>query len=96
MVDHALKKGTFERISRKVDAAGGEITFRQPGTNRQLIGMLSYIDQVDLFNRKLREENGLEPVDTSGRTELFRRFLYFDAFHAISSPVIVCEGPTDN
>ena len=58
--------------------------------------MLSYIDQVDLFNRKLREENGLDPEDTSGRTELFRRFLYFDAFHAISSPVIVCEGPTDN
>ncbi len=96
MVDHALKKGTFERIFKKVDAAGVETIFRQPCTNRQLIGMLSYIDQVDLFNRKLREENDLEPEDTSGRTELFRRFLYFDAFHAIPSPVIVCEGPTDN
>lgn len=96
MVDHALKKGTFEKIFKKVDAAGVETTFRQPGTNRQLIGMLSYIDQVDLFNRKIREENGPEPHDTSGRTELFRRFLYFDAFHAIASPVIVCEGPTDN
>lgn len=96
MVDHALKKGVFERIFKKVDSAGVETTFRQPGKNRQLIGMLSYIDQVDLFNRKLREENGLDPEDTSGRTELFRRFLYFDAFHAISSPVIVCEGPTDN
>lgn len=96
MVDRALKTGTFERIFTKVDAAGVETTFKQPGTNRQLIGMLSYIDQVDLFNRKLRQENGLEPHDTSGRTELFRRFLYFDAFHAIGSPVIVCEGPTDN
>jgi RNA-directed DNA polymerase len=96
MVDHALKKGAFERIFKKVDAAGVETTFRQPGTNRQLIGMLSYIDQVDLFNRKLREDNGLEPHDTSGRTDLFRRFLYFDAFHALGSPVIVCEGPTDN
>lgn len=96
MVDHALKKGAFERVYKKVDAAGVEVLFRQPGRNRQLIGMLSYIDQVDLFNRKLREENGLEPHDTSGRTELFRRFLYFDAFHAIASPVIVCEGPTDN
>ncbi len=96
MVDHALKKGTFERVFKKVDVAGVETTFRQPCTNRQLIGMLSYIDQVDLFNRKLRAENGLEPQNTSGRTDLFRRFLYFDAFHAIASPVIVCEGPTDN
>ena len=96
MVDHALKTGTFERILKKVDGAGVETTCRQPCTNRQLVGMLSYIDQVDLFNRKLREENGLDPEDTSGRTELFRRFLYFDAFHAIPSPVIVCEGPTDN
>lgn len=96
MVDHALKKGTFERIYKKTDAAGVEVILRQPGKNKQLIGMLSYIDQVDLFNQKLREENGLEPHDTSGRTELFRRFLYFDAFHAIASPVIVCEGPTDN
>lgn len=79
-----------------MDAAGIETAFRQPGTNRQLIGMLSYIDQVDLFNRKLREDHGLEPHNTSGRTELFRRFLYFDSFHAIESPVIVCEGPTDN
>ena len=96
MVDHALKKGAFERIYKKVDAVGSEVSFRLPCTNRQLIGMLSYIDQVDLFNRKLREENGLEPHDTLGRIELFRRFLYFDAFHAIASPVIVCEGPTDN
>lgn len=96
MVDHALKKGAFEIVKKKVDAAGVEVLVRQPGKNRQLIGMLSYIDQVDLFNRKLREDNGLEPHDTSGRTELFRRFLYFDAFHDIASPVIVCEGPTDN
>ncbi|MCB2008073.1 MAG: retron Ec67 family RNA-directed DNA polymerase/endonuclease [Rhodoferax sp.] len=96
MVDHALKKGAFERVYKKIDAAGVEVIFRQPGKNKQLIGMLSYIDQVDLFNQKLREENGLELHDTSGRTELFRRFLYFDAFHAIASPVIVCEGPTDN
>ena len=96
MVDHALRKGAFERIFMNVDAAGVETTFQQPGTNRQLIGMLSCIDQIDLFNRKLREDNGLEPHDTTGRTDLFRRFLYFGAFHAIGSPVIVCEGPTDN
>jgi hypothetical protein len=96
MVDHALETGTFERIFKKVDAAGVETTFRQTGTNRQLIGMLSYIDQVDLFNRKLREDNDLEPHNTSGRTELYRQFLYFDAFHATGSPVIVCEGSTDN
>lgn len=96
MVDHALKNGTCDRILKTVDAAGVETVIRQPCASRQLIGMLSYIDQVDVFNAKFREENGLDPVGASGRTELFRRFFYFDAFYAISSPVIVCEGPTDN
>ncbi|WP_204279934.1 hypothetical protein, partial [Serratia marcescens] len=38
MVDHALKTGAFERIFKKLDAAGVETTFKQPGANRQLIG----------------------------------------------------------
>ncbi|WP_313369445.1 retron Ec67 family RNA-directed DNA polymerase/endonuclease [Achromobacter animicus] len=96
MVDHALKNGKFERIFKKRDESGNEVVFSKVGANRQLIGMLSYIDHVDLANKKLREDNNLAPDDTSGRTELFRRFLYFDAFHSIPTPVIVCEGPTDN
>lgn len=92
MVDRAMKTGTFEFRGKGVDPATGPKT----GTNQQLLGMLSYIDQVDLFNKALCEQNDLEPTDTPGRIKLFRQFLYFDAFYAISQPVIVCEGPTDN
>ena len=96
MVDHAMKTGGFEFIYKKVNEAGEITTTNSPGTNKQLLGMLSYIDQVDLFNKMLCEKNGIDPPDTSGRIKVFRQFLYFDAFHDISAPVIVCEGPTDN
>jgi len=96
MVDKALKTGSFEFVKKAVDADGAEVVTKWPGRNKQLLGMLSYIDQVDLFNKRLCEENNVDPPDTFGRIELFRQFLYFDAFYDIGTPVIICEGPTDN
>ncbi|NKA92042.1 RNA-directed DNA polymerase [Ralstonia solanacearum] len=96
MVDSALKRGTFDFIHKKVDAKGVATVVKQPGRNSQLLGMLAHIDQVDLFNKRLCEKADIEPPSTAGRIELFRQFLYFDAFYDISMPVIVCEGPTDN
>lgn len=96
MVDRALKTGVFDFVKKTVAPDGTEVVVKERGRNKQLLGMLSYIDQVDLFNRRLCEENEVDPPDTSGRIELFRQFLYFDAFYDIGSPVIVCEGPTDN
>ena len=96
MVDKLFKTGKFEFIVKTFDAHGVPALTASPGQNRQLMGMLSYIDQVDLFNRKLCEKNKTEPAHTPGRIELFRRFLYFDAFYAPAMPVIVCEGETDN
>jgi hypothetical protein len=96
MVNRALKEGAFELIHKKTSASGTTTITKEPGTNEQLLGMLSYIDQIDVFNRKLCEQNQIEPPDTAGRIDQFRRFLYFDAFYDISAPVIVCEGPTDN
>lgn len=97
MVSALFRTGKFEFIYRTRDAASA-ITFedRTDGKRQQLLGMLSYIDQVDLFNRKLQEQNGLDPLPTPGRVAMFRRFLYFDAFFAPNEPVIVCEGKTDN
>lgn len=92
MADHLFKTGEFEFIHKK----HSEVVTKLKGERKQLLGMLSYIDHVDQFNKKLREDNGLEPFDTSGRGELFRRFLYFDAFYALDQPIIVCEGKTDN
>lgn len=96
MVDNLFKTGAFAFIYKKQDEKGEVIVHQSDGERRQLLGMLSYIDQVDLFNTKICERNGLEPADTNGRVTLFRRFLYFDTFYAPSEPIIVCEGKTDN
>lgn len=97
MVSNLFKTGEFEFIYKKRDAKGNVVVVNKlQGERKQLLGMLSYIDQVDRFNRKLREDNGLDPVDTAGRIALFRRFLYFDAFYAPDEPIVVCEGKTDN
>jgi len=96
MVDHALKTGSFNFVYQKAGPTGAISTETAKGANRQLLGMLSYIDWVDCFNRKLCEKSGREFIGAPGRVELFRRFLYFDAFYDLSQPVVVCEGPTDN
>lgn len=96
MIDSLFKTGKFEFIYKKLDDKGEIIVSKSVGERKQLLGMLSYIDYVDLFNRKLREDNQLESIDTNGRVTLFRHFLYFDSFYAPEEPIIVCEGKTDN
>lgn len=97
MADCLFRTGKFEFIYKKKDTLGNVVVENSYlGRNEQLCGMLSYIDQVDLFNHKLCKENGREPESTAGRVELFRRFLYFDTFYAAREPIVVCEGKTDN
>lgn len=96
MADNLFKTGAFDFIYQKLDENGNTVVYKSEGRRKQLLGMLSYIDQVDRFNRKICERNGLEPTDTNGRVTLFRRFLYFDIFYAPDEPIIVCEGKTDN
>ena len=97
MVNTLMKTGSFDFIYRKWSDKGILISEnRKPGRIPQLLGMLSYIDQVDLFNEKLCKANDREPEQTVGRIALFRRFLYFDTFFATPRPIIVCEGKTDN
>lgn len=96
MVDSLFKTGSFQFIYKKSDEKGEIVVTNRRGERKQLLGMLSFIDQVDRFNKQLREDNNLEPFDTGGRITLFRRFLYFDFFYALGEPIIVCEGKTDN
>lgn len=97
MVNTLFKTGSFEFIYRKRDGDGNLISEnRELGKIPQLLGMLSYIDQVDLFNEKLCKDNNRESEPVVGRAALFRRFLYYDAFFAAQRPIIVCEGKTDN
>lgn len=96
MVNSLLKTGGFEFVYKTQDTLGHEVLNTSVGRNQQLMGMLAHIDCVDLFNRKLCEDNNTTPTETPGRQALFRRFLYFDAFYASTIPVVVCEGKTDN
>ena len=96
MVDRLFRTGEFDFVYKHEDDKGNVVINSSKGQKKQLLGMLSYIDQVDRFNRDLRNNNGLDPIDTSGRVALFRRFLYFDYFYSPNEPVIVCEGKTDN
>lgn len=96
MVDSLFNTGEFLFIYKKLDEHGKLIVNQSKGKRKQLLGMLSYIDQVDRYNKKLREDNGLPVIATEGRITLFRRFLYFDAFYALDEPIVICEGKTDN
>jgi len=97
MVHKLFNTGKFEFVHKKINSDGKiEFENRVPGTNAQLLGMLSFIDQVDYFNQKISIENETAAQEAVGRTALFRRFLYFDSFFSAQKPIIVCEGKTDN
>lgn len=96
MADSLFNTGEFLFIYKKLDEHGKLVIKQSKGQRKQLLGMLSYIDQVDRYNKKLREDNGLQAIATEGRIALFRRFLYFDTFYAPNEPIVVCEGKTDN
>lgn len=96
MAEHVFNTGMFEFVGKDIERGGALVEKRAPGKIGQLIGMLSHIDRVDTFNRNLCEANGTVPPSVAGRVELFRRVLYYSYFFAPQSPLIVCEGKTDN
>jgi len=75
---------------------------KEDGTLEQLNGILSFIDAVEVFDKK----QGLPPnqkalplpfsEDAGGVHEVFRDFLFYRHFFASPYPVIVCEGKTDS
>ena len=96
MANNLFKTGRFEHVIHFTDEKGSAQELRRDGHAGELRGMLSYIDQVDLYNSERERENGLISLGAPGRLELYRRAIYFDSFYAPSKPVIVCEGKTDN
>ncbi|QDD62698.1 RNA-directed DNA polymerase [Herbaspirillum seropedicae] len=93
MAHRLFTTGEFEFIYKNNEKT---VVSSSKGSPQQLLGMLSYIDHVDQYNEKIKLENNLPVTETAGRTELFRQFLYFDAFFAPERPIVVCEGKTDN
>lgn len=96
MVNSLFETGEFNFISKFTDDFGNKSLKVVKGNIKQLLGRLTHIDQVDIFNERLRKKNGLEPCKTDGRLKMFRRFLYFYHFYSAEQPIIICEGKTDN
>ena len=96
MASNLFRTGKFEHIVKYKNASGDEIVSKSDGKANQLLGMLSFIHQVDVYNEALAVKNNQPVVGAPGRLELYRRAIYFDAFYAPERPVIVCEGKTDN
>ena len=102
MTHRLLTKGDFE-IVRKVANPDGTVTeTRKPGTPGKLHGMLAFIDQIDLYNKRQADlglnENGKiwEQLRLDSKESVYQLFLLFTRFYASPKPIVLCEGSTDN
>jgi hypothetical protein len=98
MVYNLFTTGNF--YHRSIGAAPIGAPQQFPGTLAQLHGMLGHIDSVDLYNKRLNQQSNT--AGTSPKTQMqtkesqYRRFLIFEYFYNGQTPVIICEGKTDN
>jgi retron-type reverse transcriptase len=103
MAHRLFMTGRFELVQTIPDPNnnGVLVPTKKNGSLDQLHGMLGHIDAVDRHNALLAA-NGRD-IDEVGvvlginsKENLYRRFLMFKCFYAAPTPVIVCEGKTDN
>lgn len=90
MVDNLLYCGFFT-INKTVDEEGERKEIRIMGKLSQLEGMLSHIESIDSYNKKINPTKKLNQ-----RERTYRDFLYYKKFYANDKPVIICEGKTDH
>jgi RNA-directed DNA polymerase len=96
MVHRLFSKGAFS-IKHKTKNADREIiVIESVGETTKLQGMLAYIEQVDEYNRQIKTKDEHNLKASNSRELLYRRFLFFNTFYDAKSPVIICEGKTDN
>jgi RNA-directed DNA polymerase len=82
MVHRLLNTGSFATLDK------------EEGTLDQLHGMLGFIDGIDLRNKQHSTEE--QEGNLSKKEQIYQRFLIYKNFFAAESPVILCEGETDN
>jgi hypothetical protein len=93
MVHRLTKTGQFELLG-VVQRDGQAVLEKRPGTLNELHGMLGFIDGIDNYNRTQTSDS--TSVKRSSRENVYREFLFYSVFYAAATPVIVCEGETDN
>ena len=94
MVHRLCTKGTFEFVTKIKGVDGTIAVSKTVGTTKQLHGMLGFIYGVDRYNQRLTLDK--ERQKFAKKELVYRRFLLFKDFYATPSPVIICEGKTDN
>ena len=94
MVHRLLKTGSFEAYAA-TDPSGTLAIEKRPGTLNQLHGMLGFIHSIDFYNNQTSERL-VPPANFFKKQVMYRSFLIYRHFFAAESPVIICEGGTDN
>ena len=93
MVHSLVKTGTFEHLD-VTQKEGKAVLEKQPGTLNELHGMLGFIDSIDIYNKTQTSDS--PSVKKSSREKTYRQFLMYSTFYAAPTPVLICEGETDN
>lgn len=96
--DRLFKTGKYHETVRKV-LDDGTVEFAQKdGDLGKLDGKMSFIDFVKHVRRRqiLARLHETKEKPERGFLALYRKYLYFRNFYAISQPLIICEGKTDN
>jgi hypothetical protein len=92
--------GSFQHFRTIPDANGVLTPTKVDGTLAQLHGMLGHIDAVDCHNFEIEatvdSRKAQAKIALRSKEKLYRRFLMFKDFYSALSPVVVCEGKTDN
>jgi RNA-directed DNA polymerase len=94
MVHSLLNTGSFKTYAATT-TSGATTLEKRDGTLNQLHGMLGFIDTIDLFNRK-HAAGAKDSAPLSSKELMYRRFLIYKNFFAAETPVVLCEGETDN
>ena len=93
MVHSLVKTGAFEVLG--VGEKGGQpVLEKRPGTLNELHGMLGFIDSIDVYNQAHTSDDVTNEM--SSKEKVYRQFLIYSTFYAAQSPVVICEGKTDN
>lgn len=91
MVHSLVTTGEFE-VCGVTHKNGKVVVEKRPGTLNELHGMLGFIDSINIYNGAATSD----PEGMSSQEKVYRQFLIYSTFYAAQTPVVVCEGDTDN
>jgi hypothetical protein len=94
MVHRLFSTRKFE-ICGAVIKDGKNTVEKREGKLNELHGRLGFIDEIDLYNKRaVPKKKGVANLPT--KESAYRQFLIYRDFYIAKTPVILCEGKTDN